>query len=315
MKIREDNPSALTALDRPNSYIGRSVPRPNLARLSQGRAQFVSDMVLPRMAHVAYVRSPHAHANIKSIDTAAAKQAPGVIAVVTGEELAKVITPWIGVLTHLKGIKSAPQYAIAVGRARWQGEAVCAVVARTRAEAEDACELVQVEYEELQPLTDMETALDAKTPLIHPDLGDNLCFERVHVAGDPEAGFKDADAVVEHTFVFGRHTGVCNEPRAIVADWNTGEQRLTAYHGTQAPHMMQNLFAKHLGLRRTSGPRGHARTSAARSASRSTPTPTRWRRWRSPSCSSGRSSSSPTGSRASSPTSTPAITASRRGSA
>jgi CO/xanthine dehydrogenase Mo-binding subunit len=248
MKIREDNPSALTALDRPNSYIGRSVPRPNLARLSQGRAQFVSDMVLPRMAHVAYVRSPHAHADIKSIVTAAAKQAPAVIAVVTGEELAKVITPWIGVLTHLKGIKSAPQYAIAVGRARWQGEAVCAVVARTRAEAEDACELVQVEYEELQPLTDMETALDAKTPVIHPDLGDNLCFERVHVAGDPEAGFKDADAVIEHTFVFGRHTGVCNEPRAIVADWNPGEQRLTAYQGTQAPHMMQNLFAKHLGL-------------------------------------------------------------------
>ena len=218
MKIREDNPSALTALDRPNSYIGRSVPRPNLARLSQGRAQFVSDMVLPRMAHVAYVRSPHAHANIKNIDPAAAKQTPGVIAVVTGEELTKVITPWVGVLTHLKGIKSAPQYAIAVGRARWQGEAVCAVVARTRAEAEDACELVQVEYEALQPLTDMETALDAKTPVMHPDLGDNLCFERVHVAGDPDQGFKDADAVVEHTFVFGRHTGVCNEPRAIVAD-------------------------------------------------------------------------------------------------
>ncbi len=248
MKIREDNPSALTALDRPNSYIGRSVPRPNLARLSQGRAQFVSDMVLPRMAHVAFVRSPHAHATIKSIRTAAAKKAPGVIAVVTGEELAKVITPWVGVLTHLKGIRSAPQSAIAVGRARWQGEAVCAVMARTRAEAEDGCELVEVEYEELPAVTNAATALDAGTPVIHPDLGDNLCFERVHVAGDPEQGFKDADAVVEHTFVFGRHTGVCNEPRAIVADWNPGEQRLTAYHGTQAPHMMQNLFALHLGL-------------------------------------------------------------------
>ena len=164
MKIREDNPSALTALDRPNSYIGRSVPRPNLARLSQGRAQFVSDVVLPRMAHVAYVRSPHAHADIKRIDAAAAKQAPGVIAVVTGAELAKVITPWVGVLTHLKGLKSAPQHAIAVDRARWQGEAVCAVVARTRAEAEDGCELVKVEYEELTPLTDAETALDAATP-------------------------------------------------------------------------------------------------------------------------------------------------------
>ena len=106
--------------------------------------------------------------------TAAAKQAPGVVAVVTGAELAKVITPWVGVLTHLKGIKSAPQYAIAVERACWQGEAVCAVVAKTRAQAEDACELVEVNYEELPAVTDAETALDAATPVIHPDLGDNL---------------------------------------------------------------------------------------------------------------------------------------------
>ena len=133
MRIVEDSPPILTALDRPNSYIGRSVPRPNLARLTQGRAQFVSDVTLPRMAHVAFVRSPHAHARIRRIDAAAAKQAPGVIAVVTGAELAKVITPWVGVLTHLKGIKSAPQHALAVDRACWQGEAVAAVVARTRA--------------------------------------------------------------------------------------------------------------------------------------------------------------------------------------
>ncbi len=248
MKIVEDSPSALTALDRPNSYIGRSVPRPNLARLTQGRAQFVSDVTLPRMAQVAFVRSPHAHAQIKKIVSTEAKKAPGVVAIFTGADLAKVMTPWVGVLTHLKGIKSAPQYPLAMERARWQGEAVVAVVARTRAEAEDACELVEIEYAELQPVTDPETALDPKTPIIHPELGDNLCFERVHTAGDPEKGFKDADAVVETTFVFGRHTGVCNEPRAIVADWNPGEQRLTAYHGTQAPHMMQNLFAKHLGL-------------------------------------------------------------------
>jgi aerobic carbon-monoxide dehydrogenase large subunit len=248
MKIAEDSPSELTALDRPNSYIGRSVPRPNLARLSQGRAQFVSDVVLPRMAHVAFVRSPHPHARIKGINASTAKAAPGVIAVVTGAELSKVITPWVGVLTHLKGIKSAPQHAIAVDRACWAGEAVCAVVARTRAEAEDGCELVQVEYEELPAVTDAETALDPNTPVIHPDLGDNLTWERVHTAGDPDKGFRDADAVIEQTFVFGRHTGVCNEPRAIVADWNPGDQRLTVYHATQAPHMMQNLFAKHLSL-------------------------------------------------------------------
>jgi len=174
VRITPDVPSALTALDRPNSYIGRAVPRPNLGRLTQGRGQYVSDVVLPRMAHVAFVRSPHAHARIKAIDAAAAKAAPGVIAVVTGAELAQVISPWVGVLTHLKGIKSAPQHAIAVERACWQGEAVAAVVARTRAQAEDARALVAVDYEELTPVVDAETALAADTPVIHPALATTL---------------------------------------------------------------------------------------------------------------------------------------------
>ncbi len=248
MKITEDSPPVLSALDRPNSYIGRSVPRPNLHRLTQGRGQYVSDITLPRMVHVAYVRSPHAHARIKSIDAAAAKKSPGVIAVVTGAELAKVMTPWVGVLTHLKGLKSAPQHPIAIDRACWQGEAVCAVVAKTRAQAEDACELVDISYEPLPAVTDAETALDAKTPVIHPDLGDNLCFERKLDVGDVDKAFASSDEVIEATFVCGRHTGVTTEARAIVADWNEGEQRMTVYQGTQAPHMMQNLFAKHLDL-------------------------------------------------------------------
>src|SRR6201989_3540331 len=147
MRIVEDNPSLLTALDRPNSYIGRSVPRPNLQRLTQGRGQYVSDVTLPRMVHVAFVRSPHAHARIVKIAVEATKKSPGVIAVVTGAELAKVMTPWVGVLTHLKGLKSAPQAPIAVERACWQGEGVCAVVARTRAQAEDACGLGGLSYE------------------------------------------------------------------------------------------------------------------------------------------------------------------------
>jgi aerobic carbon-monoxide dehydrogenase large subunit len=248
MKLADDQPPGLTALDRPNSYIGRSVPRPNLARLTQGRGQYVTDVVLPRMVHVAFVRSPYAHARIAKIDSAAARKAAGVVAVVTGSELAQVITPWVGVLTHLKGIKSAPQHALAVERACWQGEAVCAVVARSRAEAEDACALVEVEYEVLPAVTDPETALDGKTPVIHPELGDNLTFERALNAGDVDRAFNEADAVIETTFIFGRHTGVTNEPRATFADWNAGEQRLTVYQGTQAPHMALNLFAKHLGL-------------------------------------------------------------------
>ena len=96
MKITDDAPPIVSALDRPNSYIGRSVPRPNLKRLTQGRGQFVSDLILPRMAHVAFVRSPHAHAVIKRIESVAARKAPGVIAIVGGAELARVISPWVG---------------------------------------------------------------------------------------------------------------------------------------------------------------------------------------------------------------------------
>ncbi|HEY2758896.1 MAG TPA: xanthine dehydrogenase family protein molybdopterin-binding subunit, partial [Pseudolabrys sp.] len=97
MKITPDSPPVLTVLDRPNSYIGRAVARPNLQRLTQGRGQYVSDIVLARMVHVAFVRSPHAHARIAGIATDAAKKSPGVIAVVTGAELANVMTPWVGV--------------------------------------------------------------------------------------------------------------------------------------------------------------------------------------------------------------------------
>src|SRR3954447_12310722 len=95
---------ALSVLDRPNSYIGKAIPRPNLDRLMQGRGLYVSDIELPRMAHVVFVRSPHAHASINSIDVSAAETKPGVIAVVSGKELATVITPWVGVLSHLKGL-------------------------------------------------------------------------------------------------------------------------------------------------------------------------------------------------------------------
>ena len=243
------NPDALSVLDRPNSYIGKAVPRPNLDRLMQGRGLYVSDMELPRMAHVVFLRSPHAHAKITAIDASAARRMKGVIAVVTGRELASVITPWVGVLTHLRGLKSAPQHAIAIDRVCWQGEAVAAVVAASRAVAEDAAEIVAVEYEELEAVTDMRTALDSGTPVIHPALGYNLAFERKLDAGAVDFAFASSDEVVEADFIFGRHTGVTLEPRAVVADWNVAEARLTIYQGTQAPHMVQNIAALHLGLR------------------------------------------------------------------
>ena len=240
---------ALSVLDRPNSYIGKTVPRPNLDRLMQGRGRYVSDIELPRMGHAVFVRSPHAHAKVVAIETATARKMPGVIAIITGAELSAVITPWIGVLSHLKGLKSAPQRAIAIDRVCWQGEAVAAVVATSRALAEDAAEAVLVDYEELEAATDMRRALDAEAVVIHPSLGDNLAFERVHDAGEVDRAFAESDAIVDADFVFGRHTGVTLEPRAVVADWNSAEARLTIYQGTQAPHMVQNIAALHLGLR------------------------------------------------------------------
>src|ERR1700737_550576 len=164
MTAESANPEILSVLDRPNSYIGKVVPRPNLERLMQGRGLYVSDMELPRMAHVVFLRSPHAHAKITGIDAGAARRMPGVIAIVTGKELAAVITPWVGVLSHLKGLKSAAQHAIAIDHVCWQGEAVAAIVATSRAVAEDAAEIVSVEYEELDGVTDMRTALDPGTP-------------------------------------------------------------------------------------------------------------------------------------------------------
>ena len=236
-------------LDRPNSYIGRSVPRPNAPRLAEGRGAFVDDIETGgRTGHAAFVRSPHAHARIGSIDADVAKAAPGVIAVVTGPELAEIHDPWVGVLSHLQGLKSAPQYALPLETATWQGEAVVAVVAESRARAEDAAELVKIDWEVLPAVTDAETALDPATTVIHESLGDNLAWRRNADFGDIEAAYAEADHIVEETFVFARHTGVCVEPRAILADWNPGEGQLTVWHNNQCPHMVQNILATHFRL-------------------------------------------------------------------
>jgi carbon-monoxide dehydrogenase large subunit len=236
------------SVDRPNSYIGKSVPRPNARKLVEGRGQFVDDIVLPRLVHVAFVRSPHAHARIAGIDAAAALAMPGAVRVFTGRDLADRCDPWVGTLAHLKGMKSAPQRPLPIDRATWVGEGVAAVVADTRAQAEDAAAKVAVAWEPLPAVVDMETALAPGTPPIHPELGDNLCFQRLNETGNVDAAFAAAHKVVEATFHTGRHTGATIEPRSILADYNRASGKLTVYHSTQAPHMMQGVFAKHLRL-------------------------------------------------------------------
>ena len=234
--------------DRPNSYIGKTVPRPNAAKLVQGRGRYVDDIVLPRMLHVAFSRSPVAHAKIGEIDLDEAKAVKGVLRIFTGKDLAEVCTPWVAVLAHLKGLKSPPEHALAVDRACWVGEPVVAVVATTRAAAEEAASVVMVDYEDLPVVTETMTALDKDTPVIHPELGDNLAFRRLHEEGDVDAAFESAHKVVSASFLTARHTGVTLEPRSILVDWNPAEGQMTAYHATQAPHMMQTVLAKHLDI-------------------------------------------------------------------
>jgi len=239
----------LSREDLPNSYIGRSVPRPNVPKLVQGRATYTDDVTLPRMLHAAFLRSPHAHAKISAIDTARAKAVPGVIRVFTGHDLARFCDPWVATLDHLKGMKSAPQYPLPLHRATWQGEPIVAVVAESRAAAEDGVAALQVEFEALPAQIDMETALAPGSVVIHPELGDNLVFTRTAETGDVAAAFAAAHKVVEARFVTGRHTGVTLEPRSIIADYNPADETLTVYHSTQAPHMMQGVFAKQLRMK------------------------------------------------------------------
>lgn len=246
---RRDLGADLPAVTEDQRHIGVAIPREGVRRLTQGRGQFVDDIELPRLAHVVFWRSPVAHMRITRIERSAAQALPGVIAVVVGAEIAAICKPWVATLAHLAGIKSAPQYPMALERATWQGEPVIAVVAETRAVAEDALGLLEVEWESLPAVLDTETALDPATPLIHPELGDNLCFTRSLDTGGVDEAFARPDAVVfEETYVFGRHTGVTLEPRCQIADWNPGDQKLTVYHSFQAPHMMQDLYCRQFEL-------------------------------------------------------------------
>lgn len=226
--------------------VGSSPPRLMARRAVSGRARHVDDLALPRMTDAAYVRSPFAHADILEIDASAARTLPGVVAVVTGSEIAERMTPWMGVMRNQPNLRTAPQYALAVDRALWQGEPVAAVVAENRAVAEDAAEMVRVEWRERPAVADMERAL--QSPVLHPSLDDNRMYRRSVDKGDVDGAFDAAAHVVEEVFRFGRHTGVTPEPRSVVSSYDPSESRLTVWYGGQAPHMIQALFSRHLGI-------------------------------------------------------------------
>ena len=140
-------PAKLHDLTQDPRYIGNSPERPSARRLVQGQGCYVDDMELPRMTHAVFWRSPVAHCRITGINAEFAKRMPGVVLVADGPMLAKICKPWVATLGHLAGMKSAPQYPLAINRACWQGEPVVAIVAETRAQAEDAIAYLQVSWE------------------------------------------------------------------------------------------------------------------------------------------------------------------------
>jgi aerobic carbon-monoxide dehydrogenase large subunit len=245
--VAEDaRPSLLGA---EHGYVGRSMARLEAKAAVAGRGRYTDDIELPRMLHAAFVRSPYAHAELLGIDVDAARRHAGIQLVLTGRELAQRVTaPWIGTLSCFAGMKSAPQYPMAVERVCWAGEPVAIVVGRTRAQAEDAAELIRIEWRELPPIAEKSSALVQHAPIIHAELGDNLAFRKRIEAGDVEAAFAGADLIVEETFEFARHTGVSLEPRSLIAAYDKATGKLTITTSSQCPHMIQRVFARTLGI-------------------------------------------------------------------
>jgi carbon-monoxide dehydrogenase large subunit len=230
------------------SWIGRNEPRREADRLISGRGRFTDDIAVANLAHVAFLRSPHAHALIRTVDTAAAKDAPGVIAVVTADDLASVCKPWQTQLALIKHHVSPPQFPLAGKEACWQGEAVAAVVAQTRALAEDAVSRIRMEWTELPAVAALDAASAANGTPANTAMTSNLGLDHSFAAGDFDAACRGAAAIVEHDFSFARQTGVTLEPRVIIAEFDARARQLTIHHSHQVPHQMRDIFAAQLGL-------------------------------------------------------------------
>ncbi len=235
-------------MSAPTGLIGARLPRAEAQRLVAGNGRYTDDIVLARMGHAVFLRSPHAHARIVSIDMSGAASMPGVLAAVTADDLAKVCKPWQTRLAPFPGHVSPIQSPLARGEACWQGEPVAAVVAESRAQAEDALERIAIVWEELPAIASMEEAASSDAPAVHSQLASNLGLDHGFAAGDVDAAFSNAAAVVEQDFAFGRQTGVTLEPRGIVADFDPRLGKLTIHHSHQVPSQMREIFAQQLGL-------------------------------------------------------------------
>src|SRR5881628_2245707 len=237
-------------------FFGAAVKRREDPRFLRGEGRFVDDVTLPGMLHAAFLRSPHAHARIVAIDTAAAAAAPGVVRVLAFRDLERWMKPLPlfgavppGLAAVVKfDIRQAPQWALCRDRVRYVGEIVAMAVADSPERAEDATELIQVEWELLPSVVDMTRAAEPGAPLIHPEWGTNLAVGFRHAVGDVATAFAAADTVMGETFHIQRYVGMPLEGRGAVAVWDRRDGTLTTWNSTQVSHFVQQGLAPALGL-------------------------------------------------------------------
>ncbi len=226
-------------------FVGSRVKRREDPRLISGNGTYVDDVTLPGMLSVVILRSPYAHAKINSINVDAARKLPGVVAVLTGEDLKGKI----GSLTTAAPAEHIPYHPpLAQGRVRLVGDAVVAAVATDQYIAQDALDLVEVDYDPLPVITDPEKALEQGSPIIHEQFGTNIATRAQVSSGDIDGAIRSADRVIKFRLVNQRLAPVPMEPRGTVAQWNQGSGHLTLWSSTQGPHLLRSYLAEVLKL-------------------------------------------------------------------
>lgn len=227
-------------------YVGKRIKRTEDPRLIKGLAHYVDDIRLPDTLHVAFVRSMYAHARINAIDTTAAANSPGVIAVYTGKDIAEKVGP-VPCAAALPDLKVPDYRVLATGKALFVGHPIAAVVATDKYTARDAVDLIEVDYEDLPALVDVEAAAIGG-PVIHESFGNNIAYKLTSGEGDVEAALQGADRIVTQKMIHQRLAPIAMEPRGVLARYFPGEEELTVWSSTQIPHLLRTQLAIMIGV-------------------------------------------------------------------
>jgi len=223
-------------------YIGKPLKRKEDPRLIQGLGHYVDDLRLPETHYAAFVRSPYAHAKVRSVDVSKARTAPGVVLALTGADVKGAIG-FVPCAAQIPDMKSAPRPVLAVDRVRFVGEAVAVIVATDRYAVRDAVDLVEVDYEPLTPVVDPEKAMAKGAPVLHEPYKDNVAYRWELEGGDLKKAFKQADKVIRQRIINQRLIPMAMEPRGVMADYKPGEKQLTVWSSTQIPHLLKTQIA------------------------------------------------------------------------